>query len=141
MPHTGRQIGRFLCVGGSSVAVDLVCYWLLLSSFTPMPAKGISYLIGMAVGFIGNKLWTFESKQRSLSEPALYSLVYAVSLAVNIGLNSGVLALLNPVIDLPSINRAAAFLIATGTTTVLNFVGLKFIAFRRSHQSVEIANA
>ena len=88
-----RQVIRFLLVGCSSVAVDLACYLLLVAAFDVATtwSKGASYVVGMTVGFVGNKYWTFGSARRSASEPVTYVVLYAVTLAVNIGVNAAVL--------------------------------------------------
>jgi putative flippase GtrA len=126
-PETRRQIARFLIVGSSSVAVDLGLY-ALLTSYTPLAwglCKGVSYAAGVAVGFFGNKFWTFESPRRSAAEPALYLLLYAGTLLLNIACNQLALAAFGPH------HRLLAFLLATGVTMVTNFLGMKFVAFRR----------
>ncbi|WP_158545415.1 GtrA family protein [Bremerella cremea] len=132
-PEVSTQILRFLVIGGSSVAIDGVCYALItsFSALSPDLAKGISYLCGMLFGFWGNKLWTFESKQRSLAEPLLYVLIYACTLGINIGINRLVLSLAGDEF------RLLGFFLATGVTTVANFVGMKFLAFRASHVPAE----
>jgi putative flippase GtrA len=124
-----RQIVRFLVVGCVSVAVDLVCYMFLgtILFFATSVAKGISYLAGMAVGFVGNKYWTFGSARRSASEPVTYAVLYVVTLAVNIGVNSAVLGITGGW-------KAPAFLLATAITTVLNFLGMRLITFREGIQ-------
>jgi putative flippase GtrA len=120
-----RQVRRFLVVGGLSVAVDFVGYALLVLLWIPTPiAKGLSYIAGMVLGYFGNKHWTFGSRRRSISEPAAFAVLYAVTLVVNIGINSAVMAVLGPEV------RVLAFLVATGTTTVLNFLGMRLVAFR-----------
>lgn len=120
-----RQVLRFLVVGGASVAVDLVCYFALTTTlaFPPSVAKCLSYVAGMAVGFVGNKFWTFGSARRSASEPLSYTVLYAVTLAVNIGVNAIVLSITGGW-------KLPAFLVATGVTTVLNFVGMRLFTFR-----------
>jgi putative flippase GtrA len=121
-----RQVGRFLVIGGLSVATDLAVYTLLVGSrivASPL-AKGVSYVAGMTLGFAGNKYWTFGSARRTVSEPILYTLLYLATLAVNVGVHAGVLALGGPSWQMP------AFLAATGTTTVLNFLGMRLVTFR-----------
>ncbi|MCA9133935.1 MAG: GtrA family protein, partial [Planctomycetales bacterium] len=122
------QALRFLFVGGSSVAIDLAVYMALVGTLQPLSAKAISYIAGMLFGFVGNKFWTFESRRKSVSEPLVYTVLYAVTLAVNVGLNSLCLALLAGIQTPEPLARFLAFLLATGTTTVLNFVGLKYFA-------------
>jgi len=128
--ETAKQIRRFIVIGVLSVLTDFAVYTLLTKlGLIPSASKGISYVSGMVVGFIGNKLWTFESARRSAAEPIIYAVLYTTTLGVNVVVNSGVLAL--------SAGRlpdkwawGLAFLVATGVTTVLNFVGMKWITFR-----------
>jgi putative flippase GtrA len=119
-----RQISRFLVIGCTSVVIDFVVYALLTRArLSPPLAKGLSYLAGMLFGFLGNKFWTFESSRKSTSEPITYILLYAATLGVNVAINSGVLALFADA-------KLFAFLVATGVTTVLNFLGMRWITFR-----------
>lgn len=129
--ETLKQIRRFLVIGVLSVLVDLTVYLILtrLGLMTHL-AKGISYLSGMVVGFIGNKFWTFESARRSAAEPITYLLLYAITLAVNVAVNAVVLAMFVGILP-PSWNKGWAFLVATGVTTVLNFLGMRFVTFFR----------
>ena len=124
--ETRRQVGRFLVIGGASVATDCAVYLLLTGFFgcATHVAKGLSYVAGMAVGFVGNKYWTFRSSRHSASEAVSYTLLYAVTLAANIGVNAAVLAALGPS------SKPLAFLVATGVTTALNFLGMRLVTFR-----------
>ena len=119
-----RQIRRFLVIGLISVATDYLVYLFLCGPLFLITsvAKGLSYVAGMAVGYAGNKYWTFGSTRRSAAEPVAYVAVYAVTLVVNIMVNSAVLGTLGW--------SLLAFLVATATTMVLNFLGLRLIAFR-----------
>lgn len=132
-PKVSRQILRFLVIGGSSVAIDGICYLLIttMSGISPDIAKGISYVCGMLFGFWGNKLWTFESTKRSVSEPIFYVVIYACTLGLNVGINRAVLLLAGDEF------RLLGFFLATGTTTVANFVGMKFVAFREQSPATE----
>ena len=119
------QATRFLVVGVASVAIDYAVYSLLCEAgISSHVCKGLSYVAGMGLGFYGNKYWTFGSRRRAMSEPLAYCGVYAVSFMVNVCVNAAVLA------SLGGSGRLAAFLCATGITTVLNFLGMKYLAFR-----------
>lgn len=113
---------RFAAIGCGSVAVDFAVYQLLAGPLSPHAAKGVSYLAGVVVGFFGNKFWTFESRRTSAAEPALYLLVYAVTLGVNIATNAAAREVTG--------SDGFAFLAATGLTTVLNYLGLRLLTFR-----------
>lgn len=120
---TRRAFLRFLVVGSTSVLIDLAVYQLLTAAgLSPHGAKGISYVTGMLFGFVANKLWAFESKRKSAAEPVTYLLLYTATLGVNVGLNA---------LALPVAGSVFAFLVATGTTTILNFAGLRWITFRK----------
>jgi len=137
--ETATQIRRFLVIGFSSVAVDLGSYagFVHWAGMPTMPAKGISYVLGMIVGFIGNKLWTFRSSRKNAAEPITYVILYAITLGVNIGVNEGLLrlgAMIFPdatsTTNLGKALSAFAALAATGVTTILNFLGMRFVTFR-----------
>lgn len=120
-----RQVLRFLVAGGSAVGTDALVYFLLVGvGFEKSFAKGLSFLSGTVVAYVINKFWTFERPERSLAEVFKFALLYGFTLGVNVGVNALVLALLPGQITL-------AFLCATGTSTVLNFLGQKFFVFRR----------
>lgn len=128
--ETAKQIRRFLVIGGLSVLTDFIVYTLLthlglVTSFS----KGVSYVAGMVVGFIGNKLWTFESARRSSAEPVIYIVLYTITLGINVLVNRAGLVVLGDWLALGSA-KGLAFLVATGVTTVLNFIGMKWVTFR-----------
>ncbi|MBO7484682.1 MAG: GtrA family protein [Spirochaetaceae bacterium] len=117
-----REILKFIVGGGSAVLVDYILYRLLMDLGLPVSiSKGISYVTGAAVGFVINKLWTFESKQFSSIEVVKYILLYACSACANAGVNKFILWLFNW--------QLFAFLCATGVSTVMNFLGQKFFVF------------
>ena len=111
---------------------DLLVYRVLLGfEVSAGVAKGLSFLAGVAVGYPLNRWLTFAAeptrrRRRTANEVSLYLLVYLVSLAVNIGANAFVLAAVGEQ------RTTLAFVIATGVTTVLNFVLLKLVVFRTS---------
>ena len=128
--ETAKQIRRFIVIGVLSVLTDWTVYALLTKlGLMTHAAKGISYVSGMVVGFIGNKLWTFESARRSAAEPFSYIVLYATTLGVNVLVNGALLKILVVWMSYAWAWRWALF-VATGVTTVLNFAGMKWITFR-----------
>lgn len=116
-----KEILKFCVGGGSAVLVDFLLY-RLLDGYMPVTwAKALSYIAGAIVGFIINKLWTFESKKFKYSEIIRYVILYAFSSVVNTFVNKLILHLFSSV--------TFAFLCATGTSTILNFLGQKFFVF------------
>lgn len=118
-----KEILKFLVGGGSAVIVDAALYAILKSYIDFSVAKAISYIVGAVVGFIINKIWTFESKYFKISEILKYVILYGCSALANTGVNKFVFWLLSSTIF--------AFLCATGTSTIINFLGQKFFVFRK----------
>ena len=118
---------RFLVVGTLAVLVDATIYYALAAGldFGANAAKAVSYLAGVAVGFLLNKRWTFASARPAPGEGATYLALYAVTLGVNVVCNRAVLTLLG------GRWTALAFLVATGVTTVINFLGMRLVTFRK----------
>lgn len=117
-----KEILRFLVGGGSAVVTDYIVYRLLIwLSFGVTMSKGISFVTGSIVGFVINKLWTFESKKFIKAEVVKYIILYTITATINAWVNDIVLLLFNI--------QLFAFLCATGVSTVLNFIGQKFFVF------------
>ena len=133
--ETRKHILRFLVIGCLSVLMDALIYYVLtnLLNLQLDVSKAISYLSGMLIGFIGNKYWTFQSNLKTAREPIMYFIVYAATFFINIGCNRAAYSFFHdPQTGGMSdqIEKVLAFLIATGITTILNFLGMRFIAFR-----------
>jgi putative flippase GtrA len=127
-------VARFVVIGCTSVLIDLTAYRLLAGVTSPHAAKAASYVAGMVFGFLGNKFWTFGSRRRSVGEPAAYLGLYATTLGVNVAVNALVLA------AVPG-RAMVAYLAATGVTTVLNYLGLRLLTFRRGVRERDVAAA
>ncbi len=120
------QVARFLVVGTTTVAIDFAVYsLLLLLGGAVASSKGIGFVAGTLFAYFANRLWTFTARG-GLDRIAKFFVVYGVNLCVNVGLNSVVLALLG----YEQIDIVLAFLVATGTSATLNFLGMKFLVFK-----------
>jgi putative flippase GtrA len=117
-----KELKRFLVAGMSAVGTDLATYYLLLNFLNTDSAKAISFFLGTIVAFIINKYWTFEKHDKSYIEIMKFGALYSLTLGVNVITNKIIL-------DNFSIT-ILAFLIATGVSTVLNFIGQKWWVFR-----------
>lgn len=125
MKRLQGEVGRFLIVGGTTVAIDLASYRLLLwTGLVVALAKGLGFVAGTIFAYHANRLWTFAAeggRRRFVGFLALY----AVTLGVNVGVNGGALLLLGG----GELALASAFLAATGASATLNFLGMKFLVF------------
>jgi putative flippase GtrA len=122
MSQIKKELKRFLVAGFSAVGTDLATYYISLNFFNTDIAKAISFFLGTIVAFIINKYWTFEKHEKSYQEIVKFGLLYSATLGANVMTNKIVL-------DMFSITLVA-FLIATGVSTVLNFIGQKWWVFR-----------
>ena len=119
-----KEVLRFLVGGGSAVIIDFVTYRLMLMiGIDLIVAKAVSYILGAIVGFIINKLWTFESQKFSMGEILRYIVLYLLTAVAN--------TLCNKLVLLIVAWEFFAFLCATGLSTILNFLGQKFFVFTK----------
>jgi len=124
-----KEIPRFLVAGFSAVGTDLATYILLSTWLHESLAKMLSFILGSIVAFIINKYWTFESKPLEIKEMINFIALYLSTLAVNVAVNQLVLNQFPLMIML-------GFLMATGTSTVLNFIGMKLWVFNKGGVNV-----
>lgn len=120
---TKKELKRYLVVGFSAAGTDLSVYYLLLNFLTPSPAKAISFIIATIAAYTLNKYWTFKKKRKSYSEILRFIMLNMSTLGANVAVNK-ISLLLFPHWIFP------AFLAASGTSTVLNFIGQKWWVFR-----------
>lgn len=121
---SAKETMKFLVGGSSAVLTDFVSYYLLLYLGLYIAyAKCASYILGAIVGFLINKIWTFESKKFRFDEVWKYIVLYLVSAIAN--------TLVNQVVFFVVDVKILAFLVATGCSTVMNFLGQKFIVFKK----------
>lgn len=121
-----KEVLKFLVGGGSAVIVDGLLYMFLKQYMNLSGAKAISYVSGAVVGFIINKLWTFESKKFKIIEVYKYVILYACSAFANTVINRLTLCMFS--------STVFAFLCATGSSTIINFLGQKFFVFKKGEK-------
>jgi putative flippase GtrA len=122
-----RQVQRFLIVGFTTVAIDFAVYRSLLALDTPTAlAKGIGFIAGTVFAYFANRLWTFDRARGRRDVFTLFLGLYLSTLAINVGVNNGVIAILEDA----EIGLLLGFLVATGTSATLNFVGMRMIVFK-----------
>lgn len=123
-----KEMRRFLVGGGSAVLTDYLVYQLLLyAGWNLTLAKSVSYVCGAAIGYMINKFWTFQSKGYAGIEIVKYATLYAVSACANAVVNKGVVRIVH--------YEMAGFICATGVSTVMNFLGQKFIVFGKRERT------
>lgn len=125
------ELLRFLVVGGIAVALDAASYWALMhfGQMSPVWAKRASFGIGSVWAFFANKYFTFAARELRASEPFLFAIVYVAGWFLNSVTHDLVLGWFGL--------KWLAFLAATGVSTCSNFIGQKFLVFRRKHPDAQ----
>ena len=126
-----QQLQRFLIVGFASVVIDFATYRLLLYLDSPTAiAKALGFITGTVFAYFSNKLWTFDRAKGGSYVFSRFIALYVTTLIINVCVNSGVIAVLGEEEHF----LAFAFLIATGTSATLNFIGMKMVVFKSNHR-------
>lgn len=121
MSQIKRELTKFFFAGLAAVGTDLLVYYLLLNLLNIEVSKGISFIMGSLVAFVINKYWTFKKPEKSHKEMIQFGVLYCTTLGLNVMTNKIVLDYTDIVL--------VSFIIATGISTVLNFVGQKWWVF------------
>jgi putative flippase GtrA len=129
--RTGRlswlsQLIKYGLVGVLNTLITLCVIFLLRNVFKYpyVIANGTGYILGFINSFILNKIWTFRSKRKLLREISGFIIVFAICYALQLGAASLMIKKMHVFEEIATI---VAMILYTG----LNFIGNKWIAFRK----------
>lgn len=126
----GARFLRFLVVGASNTAISFVTY-LVAHALLPAAAgrasaaQAVAYAAGIAWSYAWNRAWVFGSRDRMLGEGARF-------LASQLGLMVLSVAAIGVAVDGFGAHHVWAWLVVMALVTVLNYLSLRFWAFRRA---------
>ena len=127
-PGLVGQLGRFVAVGVLCALVDFGIYHLLLGlGLWVHAAKAVSFICGTTTAYLLNRRFTFNSVGGT-ARLAGFMVLYGTTFALNVGTNALMLAVLPAAMPL---RVSLAWVIAQGTATLVNFVLLRTVVFRR----------
>lgn len=118
---------RFIVTGAGSAVLDLGLT-LILQYGAVLPewiAKACGFVLGTTVAYLINRRWTFKAEPSTARFIAVVVL-YLVTFAVQVGIYTWLSALWPET----TIYSIAAFVIAQGTATVINFVVQRAVIFK-----------
>ena len=128
-----RELAIFLVVGSLTVLVDFLAYrglvWIVLMGIDM--AKATSFLIGTVFAYFANRFWTFGHKAHVPGSAWRFVLLYVATLGANVFVNALALKLLADAVAAIQV----AFLLATGVSASLNFLGMKLFVFKAKSAS------
>lgn len=133
-----RQITKFIIVGGLNTFLDFAVLNFLIASSGIAAGlgfsffKGISFLVAVTNSYFWNKYWTFESTAKKELEFIQFIVVSTIGLFINVGVAS---LIVNSVGAPGGLSDAlwanVGALVAVAASLIWNFLGYKFIVFRR----------
>ena len=119
-----KEVRNYLYVGVICVIIDFILYEFLIdyTNLGLSNSKRLSYIIGASFSFILNKTITFKSGEKNITEPVLFILVYAFSFMLNSIAHDFFINIFDGYLP---------FLIATFLSIVVNYLGQKFLVFKK----------
>jgi len=131
-----RELSIFLIVGLLTVAIDFLLYrGLIYLGFDSVNiSKGLGFIGGTIFAYFANRFWTFKEQKTRAGSVSRFTLVYIIGLIANILVNH--LSITSSTfIALLDVRQTIylAFLLATGVSAMLNFLGMKFFVFTDHH--------
>lgn len=128
-PEWKRQFLRFLIVGGIAASLSFCAYIILvLIGLHTAWANAASFFAGATVSYILNRLFTFAAPLGGFGRIVTFIALYLFTLIVQIGVNEGLLRVVGK--D-RLVYIAGCWCFAVGVSSVLNFLGLRFLVFRK----------
>lgn len=119
-----QQLVKFVITGFCGLFTDVSVYRLMVRlGMHVTPAKALGCVCGTIVVFFINRAWTFATPHRTTAQIIRFAMLYGTTILLNTSLNTlGLKILPEP--------WQVAFVFATGVTTMINFLGSKFVVFR-----------
>lgn len=138
------QFGKYATVGFANTAVDFgvlnFLMWLtkIYSGTEIFFLNSISFLVAVSHSYAWNKLWTFKAKEKDITEQFLqFVAVTLIGLLLNGGIVYIITTWLSPMFGLSAIVWAnVAKVVATAVSLIWNFIGYKFIVFKKKNERI-----
>ena len=135
------QLIKFAIVGFANTAVDFGILNLLMATSGIYSGKNIfflnsiSFIVAVTHSFFWNKFWTFKVKKTEATKEFLQFLIVSiVGLLINGGIVYMITTWFQPMFGMSEVSWAnAGKIAATVVSLVWNFIGYKFIVFKKKN--------
>ena len=119
------EIYKFILIGICSVLIDFIFYFLFIyfHIFDPNISKKISFILGAIFAFYANRDYVFRVIKKNYFQYFGFATLYFISFMAN--------SYVHDVVLIKSKVLMIAFLIATIVSTIINYIGQKFLIFRK----------
>ena len=135
------QSTKFAITGGISAVIDAGLTWIFqiaLALLGNIEARSVGFFFGTLTAYLLNRRWTFRA-QPSKRRFAMVTLTYAITYAVNIVSYRWAFPIFDHTLDWRSTYAlVAAFILAQGTATVINFFVQRWLIFRNAPKIREV---
>ena len=135
------QSTKFAITGGISAVIDAGLTWIFqiaLALLGNIEARSVGFFFGTLTAYLFNRRWTFRA-QPSKRRFAMVALTYALTYAVNIVIYRWAFPFFDHTLDWRSTYAlVAAFILAQGTATVINFFVQRWLIFRNAPKIREV---
>ena len=135
------QSTKFAITGGISAVIDVGLTWIFqiaLALLGNIEARSVGFFFGTLTAYLLNRRWTFRA-QPSKRRFAMVALTYALTYAVNIVIYRWAFPFFDHSLDWRSTYAlVAAFILAQGTATVINFFVQRWLIFRNAPKIREV---
>jgi len=121
-----KQFFSFFSIGIVSFLIDFTFYNIFFYVFKIDVnfSKGLSYIMGFLNSYLLNKKITFKSQAKGIREPFAFSLLYLSTMVINYYTHKFLIEFFSGYIP---------FFGATSLSAIINFLGLKFLVFKKSN--------
>ena len=130
-----KEVRFFLLVGVLTVLIDYLVYFISRKLIINISqAKALGFMTGTFFSFLANRNITFRNQNNIWDHLYKFFILYSGTLFLNVTINN---SLLNWFSNF-DYKVQLSFLIATLTSAIINFIGMKYFVFFITNQSKEI---
>ena len=123
---SNNQFFRFVIVGSISTIINYSSFYLFYTFLTInyVVSSATGYVTGLLVGFVINKNWTFGAEGQYRKFIFTYLIIYILSLLIGV-------MFIRFLVEELEIMPEIANIMVIGVTTLTNFIGVKFLVFKK----------